>query len=1091
VTYHGETAHAHVHLTADEHGRIAQIHLVEAGQLSRLLAHYTYAAAGDLISATDEHGASRTYAYQHHLLTRYTDRTGRGMNLRWNGDSADAKAVREWADDGSYDTTLEWDPDIRLTYVTDAQGHETGYYYDILGYTYRIRHPDGLSEWFFRDAAKNVIRHLHPDGSADDYTYDERSNLRSHTRADGSTIHYAYDDQDNLLRIRDAEGGLWQRDYDQPGNLVEETDPLGNKTVYSNNPAGLPVAITDARGGTSQLTYNEAGQLTQYTDCSGKTSAWHYDDRGQLICFTDAAGGITQYRHEAGHLSAVQHADGGREQFEHDAEGRLLTHTDGLSRRTAWTYTAAGLIATRTGADGQHLGYRWDRTGRLVALTNENGRATTFAYDPVGRLLAETGFDGRTMAYHYAPSSGVLTHVQRGERFTALSFDEVGRLTGRRVGLRQSGDTTVRPGNDATRTHNATAQPDGTTTHPDDTAVHYTQQERFAYNGNGQLILAENEASRLQWFHDAAGNLTREHHHYPFLKEQRVAVWRHEYDVLNQRVTTIRPDGHRAGMLTYGSGHVHGVMLDDIELVQIERDSLHREITRVQGNGLTQVQQYDPVGRLTLQRIGAGRWQTPGGSGNPLLVQRDYRYDGAGQLEAIRDTHNGAHSYRYDPVGRLLAATSAPGEETFAFDPAGNLLDDTGTRHIEGNPAQNKQDYTSSIQGRPALLDNLLRDYAGTRYTWDEYGNLTQKQHNGGTTVYTWDGFDRLIQSRGARVTVTYRYDALGRRIMKESSAHVPFNPDAGSGWQELEQKRRNEAHGYGLTLYGWDGDTLAWESSAHGGGRTTHYVYEPGSFVPLAQATQAGPVKLHIQPVYGAHYDINEDPLWVQAQEPSAFTTIAYYQCDQLGTPQELTDTHGGIAWSAQYRAWGEAKQVISEAARKAGIHNPIRFQGQYADHETGLHYNRHRYYDPQTGRFISKDPVGLAGGINVFSYAVNPVEWIDPLGLSGDCPTMINPRRLKSRQGPSEMTGNKIKRYTSVMRAQDGYGAFPPIEAADVGDEEFIIIDGHHRAEAAIRAGLPKVPVNVSTVLPTQAVKLKDEADMAKAERTERCQY
>jgi RHS repeat-associated protein len=366
-------------------------------------------------------------------------------------------------------------------------------------------------------------------------------------------------------------------------------------------------------------------------------------------------------------------------------------------------------------------------------------------------------------------------------------------------------------------------------------------------------------------------------------------------------------------------------------------------------------------------------------------VQRDYRYDGAGQLEAIRDTHNGAHSYRYDPVGRLLAATSALGEETFAFDPAGNLLDDARTRHIDGDPARNTQSYTSSIQGRPALLDNLLRDYAGTRYTWDDYGNLVQKQHNGGTTVYTWDGFDRLIQSRDARVTVTYRYDALGRRIVKESSAHVPYNPDAGSGWQELEQKRRNEQYGYGLTLYGWDGDTLAWESSANGGGRTTHYVYEPGSFVPLAQATQAGPVKLHTQPVYGAHYDINEDPLWVQAQEPSAFATVAYYQCDHLGTPQELTDAHGGIAWSAQYRAWGEAKEVISEAARRAGTHNPIRFQGQYADHETGLHYNHHRYYDPQTGRFISKDPIGLAGGINVYQYTPNPVQWIDPLGLSG----------------------------------------------------------------------------------------------------------
>ncbi|KEZ00740.1 hypothetical protein GQ57_39165, partial [Burkholderia sp. MSh2] len=107
------------------------------------------------------------------------------------------------------------------------------------------------------------------------------------------------------------------------------------------------------------------------------------------------------------------------------------------------------------------------------------------------------------------------------------------------------------------------------------------------------------------------------------------------------------------------------------------------------------------------------------------------------------------------------------------------------------------------------------------------------------------------------------------------------------------------------------------------------------------------------------------------------------YYQCDQIGTPQEVTDEAGEVAWSARYKAWGEAKEVISEAARKAGIRNPIRFQGQYFDHETGLHYNRHRYYDPNSGRFICKDPIGLAGGINVFQYAPNPISWIDPLGL------------------------------------------------------------------------------------------------------------
>ncbi|KMN12397.1 hypothetical protein TU87_23000, partial [Pseudomonas weihenstephanensis] len=226
---------------------------IRDGAPVRQLAAYYYDAHGDLINAQDENGAAWSYEYQHHLITRYTDRTARGMNLQWQGSGPDAKAIREWADDGSFDTRLEWDENIRLTYVTDAHGNETWHYYDILGYTYRIRHADGRSEWLFRDDAKNILRHVHPDGSTDRYSYDERSNVLEHIRADHSVMHYAYNDQDQLIKIRDAEGGLWLRDYDDHGNLIEAIDPLDNKTEYAYNDAGLPTAIKDANGNEKTL----------------------------------------------------------------------------------------------------------------------------------------------------------------------------------------------------------------------------------------------------------------------------------------------------------------------------------------------------------------------------------------------------------------------------------------------------------------------------------------------------------------------------------------------------------------------------------------------------------------------------------------------------------------------------------------------------------------------------------------------------------------------------------------------------------------------------------------------------------------------
>ncbi|WP_311767379.1 RHS repeat-associated core domain-containing protein [Burkholderia stagnalis] len=230
--------------------------------------------------------------------------------------------------------------------------------------------------------------------------------------------------------------------------------------------------------------------------------------------------------------------------------------------------------------------------------------------------------------------------------------------------------------------------------------------------------------------------------------------------------------------------------------------------------------------------------------------------------------------------------------------------------------------------------------------------------------MFGWDSLGRMVTASDRHMQAKYAYDALGRRIAKLTEPQVPHLSSAGSGWRDTERRRLKQEHGYGLTLYGWDGDTLAYETSWDKR-ETTHYVYEPGGFTPLARATGAAALR--------------DD-----GDAVAELTSIAYYHCDQIGTPQEVTDEAGEIAWSARYKAWGEAREVIGEAARKAGIVNPLRFAGQYFDRETGLHYNRHRYYDPGSGRFISKDPIGLAGGINVYQYAPNPIQWFDPLGLS-----------------------------------------------------------------------------------------------------------
>ena len=938
VTYQNEVQHQHLATALDEHGRISALWQVRNGQPHRQLAAYRYDEHGDLLQADDEHQASWSYQYQDHLITRYSDRSGRGINLQWQGSGPDAKAVREWADDGSFDTRLAWDADVRLTCVTDAHGQVTKHYYDGLGFTYRVIHPDGSEEWLLRDTAKNITQHLHADGSTERFAYDERGNLLQHTRADGSCVHYAYDDHDQLLKTRDAEGGLWRRDYDQRGNLIETIDPLENTTQYRYNSDNLPIAVVDANGNEKTLAYTADGLLSQYTDCSGHTRHWHYDPCGQLIRYTDALGQVTEYAYEAGQLARLTNPDHSHEQFERDAEGRLLSHTDALQRRTCWAYNVAGLIATRTDAQGHTLDYRWDRLGRLLELRNENHSSARFSYDSMGRLLSETGFDGKRRSYHYHAESGVLAQQLDEDRIIEFAFDPLGRLSQRHAGHRHG---------------------------------QHWQSEAFHYDGNGQLLMAENSQSKLQWFYDRAGNLSREHQYYRFLDTPSVAIWQHEYDALNQRCATTRPDGHRVSWLTYGSGHLLAIKLDDAELLSYQRDALHREIGRVQGNGLQQRQQWTANGYLHTQSL------TRPGS-NDYLRKRQHHYDPAGQLTTIDDSNRGTLSYRYDPLNRLLGAHSRLGTETFAFDPASNLLDPSEAPQANGLK-------------RSRQMDNLLHQYLGNHYRYDPRGNLSERWLDGQHGRFTWDLYDRLVGYEDARLKVNYGYDALGRRLYKQSAAKYQDRAQAGPLWNRKQRLDLDERYGCKSSIYGWDGDHLAFESTYHPRGeRTTHYLYEPGTFVPLVQASYEQQIALLPEPSYDGPYDIDQDPVWQHQPQAPAFKALDWYQCDHLGTPLELTDQHGEMVWRADYQAWGQAQVRLSEAAQRRKLDTALRFQGQYLDVETGLHYNRYRYYDPQVGRFVSADPIGYAGGLNLYQYAPNPIAWTDPLGLESKKPVL-----------------------------------------------------------------------------------------------------
>ncbi|WP_177408828.1 RHS repeat-associated core domain-containing protein, partial [Pseudomonas sp. Irchel s3f7] len=420
---------------------------------------------------------------------------------------------------------------------------------------------------------------------------------------------------------------------------------------------------------------------------------------------------------------------------------------------------------------------------------------------------------------------------------------------------------------------------------------------RYRYDSLGRLINVDDGHDHpLEFEYDRQDRLITEH--------QGWGTLRYGYDSCGRLQRLRLPD---ASVLEYRHGQDGALTAIDLNGSRLTAHSFSqgREQQRQQGLLLSEYA-YDDQGRLQAHAVSQNRQS---------LYRRDYAYSANGNLDALSDTRHGQRRYQYDPLDRLTSVrhTRAQPPENFTHDPAGNLLihDRPGPTAFDGN--------------------RLLRN-GDSHYDYDAFGNLIRERRGTtptSVTAYAYDSQHRLIRHTAADGRETsYRYDAFGRRIQKTVDGQT--------------------------TQFFWQGDQLVAES---GPKHYRSYVYEPGTFRPLALLDGKGPKK----------------------------ACPFYYQLDHLGTPQELTAYSGEIVWSAQYNAYGKVSQLTHGGGEQ--LEQPLRFQGQYFDAESGLHYNRHRYYHPDIGRYLTPDPLKLAGGLNSYQYTRNPTGWVDPLGLA-ECP-------------------------------------------------------------------------------------------------------
>jgi RHS repeat-associated protein len=835
-----------------------------------------------------------------------------------------------------------YDPDGRLAGWTDRTGYSYAYSYDNLGRCVSGQSPDGALSGTFSylpgtttwtdaagaatvyqidDATSRVTAVTDPLGGVTRREYGERGRVTAHADPLGRVTRYAYDERGNLAVVTRADGTAARAEYD-----------AGN----------LPVRVTGPDGTTWRQEYDERGNRTRVSAPDGGVTTFGYDDRGHLARITGRDGAVTRVECDpAGLPLAVTGPDGGSTRYERDQFGRVIRVMSPDGAVSALSWTAEGQLAGRVFPDGAAESWDYDDEGNPVRHVSAAGTVTSYQYGPFGKVAAVTGPDDSVSEFGYDHALR-LTRVRRGGLSWRYEYDAAGRLTAET----DYNGAVTRYGHDATGRLTSRVNACGQrVTFGYDTIGNLVREEadgeasEFGYDAAGRLASARNSAAGITLERDVLGRVTAE------TSNGRTSRW--EYDAAGRVTRRVTPSGMETAWAFNAAGQPEVMTTGGHEL-RFGYDQAGREVRRDLPGGIALTQQWDVRGRLDGQLLARGGEHALPGTGRPegpavdgeMIQRRAYRYQVDGYLTGISDLLTADRSFALDAAGRVTGVTGGGWAEHYAYDPAGNL---SAAVWPVPPPGTAGGWLDADLQGRRQVAGTLVTRAGNVRYRHDEAGRVISRQRarisrKPETWQYQWDALGRLTTVTTPDGTSwRYAYDPFGRRVAKR---HLDRDG------QLLEAA--------GFT---WDGAVVAEQVTTTPRTRqVTTWDYRPGSFAPL---TESGRTTLRDAP---------------QAEIDERFHAIV---TDLTGTPTELIGPDGTLDGYQQHTLWG------GTVWRPGGAATSLRFPGQYADPETGLHYNLHRYYDPVTGSYLSPDPLGLAPAPNPHAYVANPHRQIDPLGL------------------------------------------------------------------------------------------------------------
>ncbi|WP_206243736.1 RHS repeat-associated core domain-containing protein [Novosphingobium terrae] len=867
----------------------------------------------------------------------------------------------------------EAEPLVRYAYdaaghLLEVQGTFTGefhYRYTPEGWLNAWRDSGPTSVEIAYDSAGRVIATQGPEGLFNDrFHYFPEQRRSRYVDATGAAREFRYDANNLVVEEIDPLGARWISAWDSLEKLQRRIDPAGRETRYAHDRDGRCIMQTDWAGRRTSWTYDRWGALTRIEDGEGATAFTHdacgrlirwqapdgrsgtatYDARGALLSAQTSGEGATLWENDAAGRPLARHDPGERiTRYQWDRMGRMIALTDPAGRVSRWDYRRSpenprGNLALARTPDGGENRFAYDSEGLLAARIRSDGQTVRFTHGAFDTLRAVTDPLGPTTRFAYDGAGRLAAITDAAGQHWQFRYDPAGRLAAqsdwagretlyRRDPLGRVLAKRLPDGRDQQFEWDERDRITRVVAGEDAISYRYDERDRLIGASTWQLVQGAPQClADVTLHYDDKGRLLRE--------EQNGIAITYRYDAAGRCIGRASPSGETslafddAGLLTRYESNGHALRFSH----DVSGLETLRELTALGSATAFQLRQrYDPAGRIAEQRAGpvpvfASQREAPD------AVARRYEWDAVGRLAATSEA--GAETrYRYDPRDQAVSVERPEARETYRYDALMNLAEGLAGEHrywrdcvVEAGPNRFRYDAC----GR--MVERVLVEDGFRPRRWR----------------YRWDGFDRLVGLEtpdGARWR--YTYDAFGRRV----------------GKARLGEAARQVA-------YLWQGQTLAeaWHrEDAAESLRIERWHFEPDGLRPLAkelvQADAAG------------------DPMLAEADWHPIVA-------DQLGAPHALFDADGTCRWRAAAQLWGRTRTARALLRERLGDEEPspcaLRFPGQWEDEESGLHYNLNRYYDPETGQYLSPDPIGVSGGVRTHAYVHDPLHWMDPLGLA-----------------------------------------------------------------------------------------------------------